>query len=270
MPRRLVVRRLIPTALVLLSVSFATSLLRADNNGRTGKTQSPQGCNCHGTLPTGGVSVSITGPQQVQPLSTHSYTISVSGGPSSTLGGFGLRPTAGTLVAGTTSRVSGGELVHNSPDARSWTFQWTAPAAPGTVNVYAVGLAADGTGDEDGDSWNWYGGALNTAFAIDVSNSVDAPGTVAGTWLAAPTPNPLVSRADISFSLASAGDARLEAYDASGRRVATIANGVLAAGRHTVAWAGLDDAGSPLPGGLYFLRLVTGDRSFRTRVNVVR
>jgi hypothetical protein len=57
-----------------------------------------------------------------------------------------------------------------------------------------------------------------------------------------------------SFSLPRASSVKLEAYDRSGRRLATIASGYLAAGAHAATW----DTRS-VPAGIYFIRLSTGD-----------
>jgi flagellar hook assembly protein FlgD len=64
----------------------------------------------------------------------------------------------------------------------------------------------------------------------------------------------------VSFDLASRGRVRIGVYDILGRRVATIADRVFAAGRHRLAWDGRDDGGRPLASGVYFCRLDTGER----------
>jgi hypothetical protein len=70
-------------------------------------------------------------------------------------------------------------MTHSNDTARSWTFTWTAPATAGAASFYAVGLAADGDGTPNGDSWNWYGDAVNTAFAITVQPQAPA---LSGSW----------------------------------------------------------------------------------------
>ena len=84
----------------------------------------------------------------------------------------------------------------------------------------------------------------------------DAPPTA--TLLYAPSPNPArVGRIALRFDLAEAGRASIELYDVRGRRVAVITDGERPAGRHTVAWNGLDEARRPVASGVYFARLVT-------------
>ncbi len=240
----------------------------ADANGRTGRAQSATGCSCHGSQ-SAAVTVTITGPQNVQVASTHSYTVTVSGGPASTAGGFDLKVSGGTLTAGANNSVSGTEVTHTNPNSRSWTFTWTAPATAGTQNFWAVAVAADNGGDEGGDPWNWYGGALNTAFPITVSSSTGVESGPSRTWLAPPWPNPVSGSARVAFSLASPGRARLELLDTQGRRVATLANGELPAGRQDFVWAVRSDAGARVAPGTYFLKLTAPDQQLSKRVTVV-
>jgi hypothetical protein len=46
-------------------------------------------------------------------------------------------------------------------------------------------------------------------------------------------------------------------YDLGGRRVASLAAGVLGAGRHTLRWNAQDAAGNRVAAGLYFVRFST-------------
>lgn len=68
------------------------------------------------------------------------------------------------------------------------------------------------------------------------------------------SPNPARSGATLSFALARAAAIELSIHDVSGRRVATVASGSFAAGRHALRWDGRDALGRELPGGLYFAR----------------
>ena len=66
-------------------------------------------------------------------------------------------------------------------------------------------------------------------------------------------PNPFNSETVISFVLPTAAQVRMEVFDILGRRVATLADGNFAGGRHSLTWDGAYLAGS----GLYFCRLTT-------------
>jgi gingipain R len=60
---------------------------------------------------------------------------------------------------------------------------------------------------------------------------------------------PVTGSAAVSFTVPSAGNARLSVFDMSGRVVATLVNGEMTAGQHTVNW------NADTAGGIYFLRL---------------
>jgi hypothetical protein len=59
----------------------------------------------------------------------------------------------------------------------------------------------------------------------------------------------------IRFTLPIAADAMLEVYDARGRRVRTLLDGMQEAGDHGAQWDGRDASGRPVGAGLYFYRL---------------
>jgi hypothetical protein len=86
-----------------------------------------------------------------------------------------------------------------------------------------------------------------------------------------PSPNPPRPETRLGFELEGASEARLEIFDAAGRRVATLARGGFAAGRHAVIWRGRDDGGRPVRSGVYFLRL-SGPHlaTQKTRLTVLR
>ncbi|MEK6987918.1 MAG: choice-of-anchor V domain-containing protein, partial [Candidatus Thermoplasmatota archaeon] len=187
-------------------------------------------------------------------------------GPAGTTGGVNLKATAGTLIAGPNNKLEAGELTHSNSSSRSWSFNWRAPATEGAVNLYAASQACNGSGT-GGDSWNWYGGAVNTPFPITVSSTVgveddDAPALSLGPAY----PNPFLGSARFDFSLAEAGSARMEVFDLSGRRVATIVSGILTAGRHTARWDGRDEGGRAVGAGVYLVRLTAGGRTLSARV----
>jgi hypothetical protein len=91
------------------------------------------------------------------------------------------------------------------------------------------------------------------------------------TVLFAPSPNPLNGSSLLRFALATAGDTRLDMYDASGRRVAEMVHGLLEPGNYSVRWDGRTDGGEPLGAGLYFARLIApGVHPHTARLAIVR
>ncbi len=83
-------------------------------------------------------------------------------------------------------------------------------------------------------------------------------------------PNPFRSEARIAFTLPADGHVRLRVFDVTGRRLATLAEGMCAAGAHQVTWDGCDDAGRAVASGLHFVQLEAMGRTLVRRVAVVR
>ncbi len=83
--------------------------------------------------------------------------------------------------------------------------------------------------------------------------------------LAAPAPNPTAGAARVAFALPTASDVTVVLYDLLGRRVATLAEGQMAAGRHEARL----DAGALAPG-VYVVRMQAGTFAATQRVTVVR
>jgi len=81
------------------------------------------------------------------------------------------------------------------------------------------------------------------------------PATLA---LASPLPNPARDRARFDFALPRAGLARLEILDVQGRRVRTLVDGPLAAGRYVHGWDLRDASGNGVAPGVYLARLTSG------------
>ena len=71
-------------------------------------------------------------------------------------------------------------------------------------------------------------------------------------------PNPFNPTTTIRFALPEATGVTLEVYDATGRRVASLINSQMAAGRYEAIWNGRSDAGSSVASGVYLYRLRAG------------
>lgn len=75
---------------------------------------------------------------------------------------------------------------------------------------------------------------------------------------------------EMTVQLPVASEVNVAVYDLFGRRVRDLQNGNLAAGDHSVAWDGRDDAGQSLSQGIYFLRLVSRGDDGRDRRSVLK
>lgn len=90
-------------------------------------------------------------------------------------------------------------------------------------------------------------------------------GAGGATRLGPAAPNPVRGAARLPYRLGQGGAVRLAVYDALGREVAVLVDGVRAAGLHEAAW----DAGGLAPGA-YVVRLATADAAAARVVTVAR
>ena len=71
-------------------------------------------------------------------------------------------------------------------------------------------------------------------------------------------PNPFNPTTTIAFDLPEASQVTLEVYDMMGRRVATLVDGNMAAGRYQATWNAHADNGAAVASGVYIYRLRAG------------
>ncbi len=89
--------------------------------------------------------------------------------------------------------------------------------------------------------------------------------------LASPRPNPFASETSLRFDVpAGGGAASVVVYDVNGRKVATLAEGERAAGRHTLTWDGRDTRGERVAAGVYFVRLESSAVSETRKITRLR
>jgi hypothetical protein len=105
-----------------------------------------------------------------------------------------------------------------------------------------------------GSSWRYFDGGVPPPFTLaDFLNGVhpQAALQVRELALAQNYPNPFNPETAISFNLTKPGEVRLEVYDITGRRVATLFNSRQPAGEHKVTFRG-----DGLASGVYLYRLI--------------
>ncbi len=173
----IIFRKIFPVSLLvcflgLTYYSFAhTSGITARNSTTT------SGCgsgSCHGASSSSQVTVGITsgsGSFTVPINSTTTFTVTVSNGTKVNAGvNIAVKTSqttspgtnVGTIIAGTNLKTTGSpvELTHSAPvllsgGSASFSFNWTAPATPGTYYIRACGLAGNGDNGSNNDLWNW-------------------------------------------------------------------------------------------------------------------
>ena len=90
---------------------------------------------------------------------------------------------------------------------------------------------------------------------------VTTPGWTRESTLAASEPNPFTERTRISFTLDRESRVQLTVLDVAGRKIATLAEGLLPTGEHERWWDGRTNDGRSAAAGVYFYRLDTGTSS---------
>ncbi len=68
-------------------------------------------------------------------------------------------------------------------------------------------------------------------------------------------PNPFNPTTTIKFALERAAETDIAIYDVLGRKVSTLASGVMSAGYYTVTWNGTNSTGTSAASGIYFIRM---------------
>jgi hypothetical protein len=84
------------------------------------------------------------------------------------------------------------------------------------------------------------------------------------------TPNPLQPSTQIVYNLTHEAAGSIRIYDLGGRIVRTIAEGRFEPGRHQIPFDGRDDAGRPIAGGGYFIKMQTDRVNVGGKLFVVR
>ena len=83
-------------------------------------------------------------------------------------------------------------------------------------------------------------------------------------------PDPIVSRATISYSVPVADNVKMQIYNKAGQMVITLIDEHKRAGSYIVTWNGRDTKGVDVPNGVYFIRLTCGDLACSRNIVVVK
>lgn len=164
---------------------------------------------------------------------------------------------------------------YESPNLANLVQHWVSK--PGYVPGMHIGFAVTNGTIQPSRYYGWADYAANETHArLSVRYSSSSTAVPSGTSASAhglqlfePNPNPF--RQETTFAFATSGNApiRLSIYEASGRLLETLADGVVTAGTHRIEWNGRGPGGSAAPG-VYFVRLESAGESATRRVVKVR
>ena len=150
---------------------------------------------------------------------------------------FGVSGPPGLVTAATTDAVTF-DATGATPGA-----DFTAELRVGSADEPLPGALANDT--------------LRVTLHAQIAANGGVDGLPAALRFAPPAPNPLQRTTMFAFDLPHDAPVSLAVYDATGRRVATLAEGVSNAGRYAIRWQAERSDGSALPAGLYFARFAT-------------
>ena len=114
-----------------------------------------------------------------------------------------------------------------------------------------------------------YPQSLDLAFRLMNEPTSDVPtdGPIPeGFGLYQNVPNPFGATTTIRYSLPTAAHTRLVVFDVTGRVVTTLVDEARPAGINSVTWSGRDNAGRPVPAGIYFYRVVSGTNEMTNKM----
>lgn len=179
-------------AVTVLVVAIGAGVATGSVGGINGKYKT--GCTpCHGLEESPLGAVVVSGPATLAPGQKGTYTVTMAALPPGPVGGMnaavedGSASKVGKMFAGTNTSVkswepkevthsAGAPVVGKAVTGRVFTFDWQAPATPGSYRMYVVTMAGNGNGGYDntlpagvGDAWFKYRDVNGQeGFAVDV------------------------------------------------------------------------------------------------------
>jgi hypothetical protein len=128
-------------------------------------------------------------------------------------------------------------------------------------------------------SFTMAGGHLSTGFAQWSGDPTEFTGEVSAVPDGEPSlprllggafPNPFNPRTEVFFIVPEMGSIEIGIFDLRGNQIRRLVHGSFDAGSYSRAWNGLDDSGRSLPSGIYFARMLTGNRMEAIKLTLVR
>jgi hypothetical protein len=255
-------RRKHSTIFVSILILVAATYLLSSSGGKTGRTQS--GCTCHGSLSAGNAAINLTSNPDIfagsgyAPGNIYTLSLSVTGGPTGSNGGFNLKSTAGSLSnAGSNAKIVGDEATHSNPDSRSWTVDWTAPdAAVESVTFNYAGNAVNGNFGTSGDDPT----PIESMVANKQTTAVYDNFVTKKTFEVKQNyPNPFNSETKIQYQINTAGPVKFKIYDLSGREIFQDIRSHSQAGNYFFTWNAKTIAGQSVVSGTYIYQVEFGN-----------
>lgn len=132
----------------------------------------------------------------------------------------------------------------NSPEEFNFELVWTAASIEDVVMDFT----------------------FRTEDSMDSSPAEIIPGVV----LEGNYPNPFNPETQIAYSLENSENVELSIYNAKGMLINKLLSGYQDSGRHIEIWDGKNSAGETVSSGVYFYRLVAGNKVFSKKMMLIK
>lgn len=161
-----------------------------------------------------------------------------------------------TATSGNASTCTPDGIFNGPLDSAHHTFDYVATQV-GTISYYCVFHCTMGMN-----------GSITVSQPVAVPEVPPAESESAR-WLTA-SPNPFLSTTTVRLRLAQPVAIRLEIFDVTGRSIQVLADRLLDAGTHDLAWGARTARGGAAPGGVYYARLLSQERTESVRLLLLR
>ncbi|RKX18141.1 MAG: hypothetical protein DRP35_09750 [Candidatus Zixiibacteriota bacterium] len=128
-------------------------------------------------------------------------------------------------------------------------------------------LVVDGHNTDESFTWTQNGDRIEVAALTTSDDIKPLPGSYS---LNQNYPNPFNPSTTIKFSMAKAGQAKIEVYNILGKLVVTPFDGQVTAGANEITWDGTDKNGKTVSSGIYFYRLTADNYSETKKMTLLK
>ncbi|NLO11961.1 MAG: T9SS type A sorting domain-containing protein [Candidatus Cloacimonetes bacterium] len=146
----------------------------------------------------------------------------------------------------------------NTSQVQVYVYKDQEIYAEGTYYYWLQVMNLDGTVD--------FHGPISFNFVPHGSNTPPTP-LVSGIN---PYPNPFNPDLTISYSLQNRGPIKIQILNTKGQLITTLVEGLKESGRHTCRWNGKDQYGKACGSGLYYVKMITTDKTYNSKVVLMK
>jgi hypothetical protein len=190
--------------------------------------------------------------------------------------GFSVQQTldGGYIIAGETWSFGAGEddfylIKTNSNGETLWTKTYGGLGKDSAFSVQQTsdqGYILTGTtrcfGPGNASVW-----LIKTAPDICIEETEPSRKDNFNSWI---EPNPFFDKTSIKYNLSNSSNVQIMIYNLTGKEIRTLVKDKQNAGKNAVTWDGKDNSNKKVPNGIYFARLLAGDKCINLRLIKIR